>query len=129
MATHHGKDGLVWADSNFIAEITEFTLTETAETADDTAKGDAANTHLVGQVGWNATVKGHYDPDDAGQVSLTVGAVMAGVRFYPEGANSGDTYETGAATVTGVSRQATLRGVVEVDFTLSGQGALTLTTV
>ena len=75
MATSHGKAGLVKVGTDTIAETTGWSLTETAETVDDTAHGDTARTHLVGHTSWTASITCHLDPSDtSGQGALTVGA-------------------------------------------------------
>lgn len=126
MATHHGKEGVVKIGANTVAEIVDFSVNEQAEIADDTAMGDAANTHLVGHVSWTAECKCHWDETDtSGQGAMTIGASVV-LHLHPEGATSGDVDMTGTATVTGKSQSVPLRGVVEQSFTLTGNGALTI---
>jgi hypothetical protein len=50
------------------------------------------------------------------------------VKFYPEGATTGDKYYTGTALVTGISRSASVDGMVDASYSLKGTGALTLAT-
>jgi predicted secreted protein len=47
------------------------------------------------------------------------------LNVYPEGDASTDTYYTGSAIVTGVTRTASFDGLVEASITLQGTGALT----
>jgi len=49
--------------------------------------------------------------------------------LYPEGDTTGDTYYTGTALVTGVSRSASFDGMVEATISVQGTGALTSATV
>ena len=42
---------------------------------------------------------------------------------------NGDVYYTGTATVTGITRQASIDGIVEASFSFQGSGALTESTV
>jgi predicted secreted protein len=48
---------------------------------------------------------------------------------YPEGDSSTDTYYTGTAIVTEVSRTASFDGLVEASVSLQGTGALSESTV
>ena len=48
MGVSHGKNGKVKLSANTVAETTKWTLSESVETADSTAQGDAAKTHLTG---------------------------------------------------------------------------------
>ena len=51
------------------------------------------------------------------------------INFYPEGDASTDTYYSGTAIVTGVSRSSSFDGMVEASISLQGSGALTPNTV
>ena len=51
------------------------------------------------------------------------------IKFYPEGATSGDTYYSGSAIVTGLTINGSFDGMVEASITVQGNGALTKTTV
>jgi lipopolysaccharide biosynthesis protein len=129
MATHHGNEGTVKIGSNTLAEIDSFQMTETANVADDTAMGDAWETHVGGGASaWTGQVDCHWDETDTnGQVALTIGASVT-LNMYPEGASAGDKYYSGTATVTQISRQNTRTGVVSASFQFRGNGALSLST-
>ena len=125
MATSHGKAGLVKVGTDTIAETTGWSLTETAETVDDTAHGDTARTHLVGHTSWTASITCHLDPSDtSGQGALTVGASVT-IKLYPAGDTSGDREYSGTATITSVSPNNALDAVNSVSFECQGNGALT----
>ncbi len=129
MANHAGKEGTVKVGANAIAEIRDWSITETAETTDDTSMGDSDRTHLFTVGSWEASVSSWWDETDSnGQGALTRGASVT-LNLYPEGAVSNDTFYTGTASVTGITRNAALDGMVEVAFTCLGNGALTETTV
>ena len=66
--------------------------------------------------------------NSSNQGALSVGSSVT-INFYPEGADSGDTYYSGTALVTGVTRSASFDGMVEASITLQGSGALTASTV
>jgi len=129
MATHRGNDGKVKIGANTVAEVTGYTLNEGVATMDDSAIGDAADTHLVGSTNWNAEISCWWDETDTnGQVAMTIGASVA-VQLHPEGDDSGDTYKHGTATVTEIVQEVRRNQTVSVTFRCQGNGALTLTTV
>ncbi len=129
MATHAGKEGTVKVGANTIAEIRDWSITETAETTDDTSMGDSDRTHIFTVGSWEASISSWWDETDTnGQGAMTRGASVT-LNLYPEGAVSNDIFYTGTATVTGITRNAALDGMVEVAFTCLGNGALTESTV
>lgn len=129
MATHHGNEGTVKIGANTVAEIVSWSYSDTTETADDTAMGDAAKTHIAGQYSWEGEVACHWDETDTnGQQALTQGASVT-LNLYPEGAGAGDTYYTGTATVISRSFTGTMNGIVSATFRFQGNGAVSKTTV
>ena len=129
MATHAGKEGTVKIGSNTVAEIRSWSIEEQAAVANDTALGDEWETHLATTKSWSGQLECWWDETDTtGQGALTAGASVV-LNVYPEGAVTADTYYTGTATVTGISRQANNEGLVEAAFSFTGSGALTQSTV
>ena len=129
MATHAGSEGTVKVGSDAIAEIRSFSLEETADTLEDTTMGDTARTYKSSLTTFTGSVDVFWDETDtAGQGALTIGASVT-LNVYPEGDASGDTYYSGAAIVTGVTRSSSFDGLVEASITVQGSGALTATTV
>jgi len=124
MGTHHGKNGVVKVGANAVAEVQNFSVTEQVSTADDTAMGDADETHLVGIKSWNGNLSCSWDETDAtGQEALTVGASV-NLGLYPEGSGSGASYLSGTATVTQITLDVKRDGVVTRAFDFKGNGAL-----
>lgn len=129
MAIHKGSEGTVKVGANDILEIRSYSIEETADTLEDTVMGDSARTYLPSLTSWSGSVDVFWNESDTtGQGALTIGAV-ATVNFYLEGDTSGDTYYTGSAIVTGISRSASFDGLVEASISIQGTGALTSTTV
>lgn len=129
MATHTGSEGTVKVGSNAIAEIRSYSLEETADTLEDTSMGDGARTYKPSLKTFTGTVDVFWDETDTtGQGALTNGAEVT-LAVYPEGDASGDTYYSGSAIVTGVSRTASFDGMVEASISVQGTGDLTATTV
>jgi len=129
MATHKGSEGTVKVGANAVAEIRSFSINEVGDTLEDTSMGDAARTYLPSLTSFNGSLDVFWDETDAdGQGALTVGSSIT-INFYPEGADSGDSYYTGAAIVTGLTINSSFDGMVEASITLQGSGALSNSTV
>ena len=128
MATHTGSEGTVKVGANTIAEIRSYSIEQTADTTEDTTMGDAWRTHKTTLKSWSGTVDVYWDETDTnGQTVLAVGAEIT-FKGYPEGADTGDTYLTGTAIVTGKTVTGSYDGMVESTITLQGTGALSSAT-
>lgn len=129
MATHKGSEGTVKVGANAVAEIRSYTITETADTLEDTTMGDAARTYLSSLKSFSGSMDVFWDETDTtGQVALAPGASVT-INIYPEGSTSGDTYYTGSVIVTEKSITASFDGMVEASISFQGTGALSETTV
>lgn len=128
MATHAGSEGTVKVGANAIAEIRSYTVTETADTIEDTSMGDSSRTYLPSLKTFSGSIECFWDETDtSGQVALAVGSSVT-LNFYPEGSSTGDKYYSGTAIVTGLTVTASFDGMVEASFTFQGTGALSLST-
>ena len=128
MANHKGSEGTVKIGSNAISELKSYNISEEAETIEDTTMGDSSRTYQVGLKTFSGSCEAFWDETDtSGQGALTNGATGT-INIYPEGADTGDTYYTGAIIVTGVERSAELDGMVELTISFTGNGALTSAT-
>lgn len=129
MAVHKGSEGTVKVGANTIAEIRSYSLEESADTLETTTMGDSARTYLPSLTTFSGSVDVYWDETDTtGQGALSIGSEIV-LNFYLEGSTSGDTYYTGSAIVTGVTRSASFDGMVEASVSVQGTGALTSTTV
>lgn len=130
MAIHKGSEGKVNVGANIIAEIRSYSIEETADTLEDTVMGDSARTYLPSLTSWSGSVDVYWDETDTtGQGALTIGAEVE-LNFYLEGADTaGDTYYSGSAIVTGITRSASFDGMVEASISVQGTGALESETV
>ena len=129
MATHKGSEGLVKIGSNTIAEVTSFTIDHTADMIEDTELSDTDKTFIADKNSWTASIEAHWDETDStGQGAMTVGASVT-LNLYPEGDTGGDTYFTGTALITSISRGNAEGSTVTAAFSLQGTGTLTTTTV
>jgi predicted secreted protein len=129
MATHKGSEGTIKVDTNTVAEIRSYSIEESADTLEITSMGDTAREYVSSLTSFSGSIDVFWDETDVnGQGALTIGSQVT-LNVYPEGADSGDTYYTGSAIVTGVSRSASFDGLVEASISVQGTGALTSTTV
>lgn len=129
MAVHKGSEGTVKVGANAVAEIRSYSIEESGDTLETSTMGDSARTYVPSLTSWSGSVDVYWDETDTtGQGALTVGAEVT-LNVYPEGDTSGDTYYTGAAIVTSVSKNASFDGLVEASIGVQGNGALTSTTV
>lgn len=129
MATHKGSEGTVKVGVNAVAEIRSYSITETADTLEDTTMGNTSRTYLSSLKSFSGSMEVFWDEtNNNGQGALVAGGT-ATINVYPEGDTSGDTYYTGAIIVTGKTITASFDGMVEASITFQGIGALTVTTV
>lgn len=127
MATHTGSEGTIKVGSDTVGEIRSYSISETADTIEDTSMGDASRTFKTGLKSFTASVDVFWDEADAGQTALSVGTNVT-LNVYPEGSTTGDKYYTGSAIVTGRTVNGSFDGMVEASLTLQGTGALSLST-
>lgn len=128
MATHKGSEGTVKIGSNAIAEIRTWSINQTADTIEDTTMGDSARTYQSSLNTWDGSVDVFWDEaDTTGQGACTIGTSIT-LNVYPEGATTGDTYFSGTAIVTGITRTASFDGMIESSLTFKGTGALSIST-
>jgi hypothetical protein len=129
MAVHKGSEGTVKVGVNGILEIRSYSIEESADTLETSTMGDTARSYVPSLTTFTASVDVYWDEKDTnGQGALSIGAEVT-LNVYPEGDASTDTYYTGSAIVTGVTRTASFDGLVEASITLQGTGALTESTV
>ena len=129
MATHKGSEGTVKVGSNAVAEIRSYSIEESADTLEDTSMGDSARSYKPSLTSFSGSLDVFWDETDVdGQGALSIGSEVT-LNVYPEGDTTGDTYYTGSAIVTGVSRSASFDGLIEASVSVQGNGALTSTTV
>jgi len=129
MATHVGTSGVVKVGANTVAEVTGFTIDESADVVEDSQLTDTSKSYKVLRSDATGTVECHWDETDTtGQTALAVGSSVT-LNLYPEGDSSGDTYYTGTALVTGVSQNVSLDGIISRTITVQFSGGVSTTTV
>jgi hypothetical protein len=128
MAVHVGRDGVVKVDGTTVAEVRSFSLEQTADTVEDTKMTATDRTFKTTLKSFTGSADVYWDETDAGQTALAVGESVT-MGLYPEGDAGGDTYYTGSALITNVTRSASFDGMVEASITFQGSGPLSSLTV
>ena len=128
MATHKGSEGIIKVGSDSVLEIRSYSIEESADTLEDTSMGDSARTYKPSLTSFSGSLDVFWDETDTGQNALSIGSEVT-LNVYPEGDTAGDTYYSGSAIVTGVSRTGSFDGLVEASISVQGNGALTESTV
>ncbi len=128
MATHKGSEGVIKVGSDSVLEIRSYSIEESADTLEDTSMGDSARTYKPSLTSFSGSLDVFWDETDTGQSALSIGSEVT-LNVYPEGDTAGDTYYSGSAIVTGVSRTGSFDGLVEASISVQGNGALTESTV
>ena len=128
MATHKGSEGVIKVGTDSVLEIRSYSIEESADTLEDTSMGDSARTYKPSLTSFSGSLDVFWDETDTGQNALSIGSEVT-LNVYPEGDTAGDTYYSGSAIVTGVSRTGSFDGLVEASISVQGNGALTESTV
>ena len=125
MANHKGSEGTAKIGSDVIAEVKDWSISESAETIDDTTLGDTARTKTVGLTSASGSMTAFWDETDTtGQGAMTAGAEVA-LKLYPEGATTGDTFASLSAIITEKGVSTTLDGMVETSISFEANGVVT----
>ena len=130
MATYAGKDGAVYSGTNAVAEIKDWSLETTSATTEDTVMGGDGWTKIKPTLkSWTSSFSAVWnDSDSTGQATLVEGATIA-LKLYPTGNSSGYKEWAGSSIVTTVNKTASVDGLVEASFTVTGSGPLAENTV
>lgn len=128
MATIRGNDGSVSIGGNTIVKVVSFELDVERQLLEDTGMGDAARTYKGGFSAWNGRITCRFDPADTTGQKVMIDDILAAsapaskaMIFTDE---SGQTWSGNALPIRMGLRQE-IDGIVEIDFELQGDGALT----
>jgi hypothetical protein len=130
MSTFKGNDGVVKlgtsGGTNIVGEVKSYSLEHQSDTIEDTAMGDTSRTYKASQKSFSGSLDVFWDDSDTdGQGAFVVGNTIE-INLYPAGVS--DTYYSGQAIVTGVSRTGSSGDMVEASLSVQGTGDLTTTT-
>jgi len=122
MANHKGSEGFAKVGSNTIAEIKDWSLSESADTIETTTLGDNARTKIAGLTSASGSMTAFWDETDtSGQGALTAGSTVT-LNLYPEGVTAGDTYATTNVVITEKGVSTSLDGMVETSISFECDG-------
>jgi hypothetical protein len=125
MAIHKGSEGVAKIGTSTIAEVKDWSISESADTIDTSSMGDTARTKVAGLTSASGSMTAMWDETDTtGQGAMTVGAEVA-LKLYPEGATTGDMFASLLAIITEKGVSTTLDGVVETSISFEANGAVT----
>jgi len=138
MATHTGHSGVVTVGTSTMAEVKDFTIEITANTVDATTMVGTSNADegwtrtKVTNRSWTASINCFFDDAATnGQIEMTnninqsVSDMLANAGVTVSLEAGGDTY-SGSVLVTSVSKSVAGDGLIEVSFTATGLGKLTI---
>ena len=122
MADHKGSEGHVTIAGGIVANLKDWSCSQSGNTIDSSELTDTWKKIKSGQLSWSGSLSCNWNEADAtGQNLLVVGAELA-VVFLMEGA-LGSTL-TGSAIVTSIENSAAIDGMVEASFSFEGNGEL-----
>ena len=127
MATKLGRDGLIKISTTTIGELRNYALSHSSDSVEDSVLGDTYRTRLATMKTFSVSGDLYWDETNAGQLLITIGSSVT-LNLYPEGADTGDRYYSGAAIVTKFDISASFDGIVEGSIAFEGNGALSTLT-
>jgi len=129
MATTKGSSGVVKlaVDGGSVAamgEVRSFTLSESADTIEDSVMGDTARTYVSSLTSATLSMDVYWDDADTVQLVMDASADLDW-ELYPTGTGTGEKYYSGGGLVTSKEITASFDGMVEGSFELQVSGAIT----
>jgi len=127
MAVFTGYGGSVKVGTATIAELGEWSLDIGVDTQETESFGDQWKEYVATLKEWSGSCSGRWDmTDTAGQKALQdalLGGTTVTIKFYIDSTKN----YSGTAIIEKISVKSSVDGVVEVDFSFKGTGALTYT--
>lgn len=128
MANIMGNNGSVEIGANAVAEVSAFTLNTGVAIADDTVLGDTYKSHKTGTKNWSGSVNCYWDDTDTTGQEMMEEGDSVDLSLIPD-PTVGATDFNGTATITAVTIENPLDGIVTASFTFEGNGALNRTAI
>jgi predicted secreted protein len=125
MAVLAGKSGSAKVGANTVASISNWSLDPTMNTAETTALGDSAKTHIATIYEWSGNLEGmlRVHDDTNGQTALQT-AFLAGtpvtLNLYVDSTH----YYSGSAIIKSMPVKVSVEDKVTISFAFQGSGAL-----
>jgi predicted secreted protein len=129
-SSYHGKGGALTLGGTAVAQITDWSVSQSVDVADTTTMGDSDRTFLAGIKSFEGSADvlwaAEDNTDDTGLVAgeIAVGTTYAAI-FYPGGTGGNVSY-SGNVICTGVEVTATVDDVVTASISFQGTGALSI---
>jgi len=127
MANHLGREGIFKISTTTIGELRNYALSHSSDVVEDSVIGDTYRTRLATMKTFSVSGDLYWDETNAGQLLITIGSSVT-LNLYPEGADNGDVYYSGAAIVTKFDISASYDGIVEGSIEFQGNGSLSTLT-
>lgn len=130
MTTFTGNSGVITVDGNALAEVTAWSVTDSADRVEDTALGDSNRTYKSGLADVEGSLDCHWDDTDTSgaQALLVPGASVALILDIKSG-TTGDPRYSITATILSVTSAGTFNEIVNRNVTWAAAGAGTWSTV
>jgi len=128
MAIHKGSEGTVHVGTDAIAEIKSYSVEETSDTIEVTTMGDGFRDYLPSLTSFSGSIDVFWDESDTAQQALQPSTEVT-LKFYVEGADTGDKYYTGTAIVTGGDVGVTMDGIISRTLSFQFTGGVSEATV
>ena len=122
MALHKGSEGYVkvGSPSASVAEVKDWSLSESADTIETTSMGDSARTYVPSLTSASGSISCQFDEaNTTGQGAMTVGAEVT-LELYVDA----DTYATVSAIITEAGVSSAFDGVVQCSYSFAANGAV-----
>lgn len=129
MATTKGSSGVIklavtGGTVAAMGEVRSYTITQSADTLEDTVMGDSNRTYLASLKSGTLSAEVYWDDADVVQLVMDAAADID-FEVYPTGTGSGEKYYTGGGIVTSNEITASFDGMVEGSFEVQISGAVT----
>jgi hypothetical protein len=129
MATTKGSSGVVklavsGGSVAAMGEVRSFTLSESADTIEDSVMGDTARTYVASLSTASLSMDVYWDDADAVQLVMDTKADLDW-ELYPTGSGTGEKYYSGGGILTSKEITAAFDGMVEGSFEIQVSGGIT----
>jgi hypothetical protein len=129
MATTKGSSGVVklavsGGSATAMGEVRSFTLSESADTIEDSVMGDTARTYVASLSTASLSMDVYWDDADAVQLVMDTKADLDW-ELYPTGSGTGEKYYSGSGILTSKEITAAFDGMVEGSFEIQVSGGIT----
>ncbi len=123
MPDYIGSNGAIDVGSA-VGQLVSFSLSQSNGVVDNTVMGSSWKDSRAGMNEWSGQMEVLWDPSDAGQDALYVGAEIDGVKFRPQGNSASNSEFTGGIIVSSAELPVSIGELIKQTVSFSGRGAL-----